>query len=250
MDIPDINLTNILQYETKYNDLPIENKKFSLQPFNLIGENNKGGILQNYLRSINPTELYHGGTNTFNRFNPNLFGSSNGMYSGYGAYLTDNPMLAKSYGEKVSRFYLPQDYQLSNYDNAFIDNIDYYKNKYPFLAKDTPPRSGWVRELFGKNMADFLDRKGITGTSNKLGFNDASEYVIYDPDKLAPANTLPQRIANRFFNRNAIRYGSQLANRLMLPLAIYDGLSQPVARDEEMLPSPLRLEGGIKYYGE
>lgn len=38
--------------------------------------------------------------------------------------------------------------------------------------------------------------------------------------------------------------------RRSAPFLIYEGLSQPVARDEDMLPSDLILKGGIKYYGE
>lgn len=243
MDIPDINLADILEYTSRYNELPKE-PEYSLRPFN-IQNSPRDGLFRNYLKSINPTELYHGGDRVFNRFDPNMFGSSNGMYTGYGAYLTDNPKYARAYGDKISRFYLPQSYQLSNYDNAFINNINYFKSKYPFLTKDIPEQRGWVGDLFGKNMANFLDKKGIAGTTDKIRYNTASEYVVYDPNKLSPANTPMQRIANRFFNPEAIRYGSRLFNRASIPYLIYQGLSQPVARDEDML-----LKGGIKYYGE
>lgn len=92
----------------------------------------------------------------------------------------------------------------------------------------------------------------------QIGLNYIPTDVYYDLRRA-------EEIANKFAsynNRNIptpwrtpstptmVEFGSKLLNRVAVPLAIYEGLSQPVTRDEDMLPSELMLEGGIKYYGE
>lgn len=92
----------------------------------------------------------------------------------------------------------------------------------------------------------------------RIGLNYIPTDVYYDlrrtdeiTNKFAPYNNrvipTPWRTPSL---PTVMEFGNRLLNRTSVPLMIYEGLSQPVARDEDMLPSDLILEGGIKYFGE
>lgn len=49
--------------------------------------------------------VYHGTTNDFNIFDTSLEGGKNGTAEGYGIYLTDNPEIPKSYGNRIIKAY-------------------------------------------------------------------------------------------------------------------------------------------------
>ena len=208
--------------------------------------NNKGNLLQKYLRAINPRMMYHGGSKIFNKFDMGRAGELHGMYKGYGGYLTDKYDWAKGYGDKVSKFYIPQDINILEKLTPDMENI---LNNEPMFNK-------WHTDNYGSRNADklfyqYLDKKGYPVRGGLPNGSGATEYVITDPNKyLLPANTTFQRIKNRFFNNIAIKYGSKLLNRITTPLMILEGLglNQPVGQgssEPPIYPINGKLEGYI-----
>ena len=200
---------NEFKYGTKYKGLP------------KVSTDNRS-LITKYLQSIKPREVFHRDPDfIFDKFDVSKAGirkdgSKYNLNFGKGGYVsTSNDLsLDKIYGDKVSRFFI-------NPESKFTTPREIYKSNilgHPYFNKE---------EIYGKRFQDYLKRKGYSGINNKW------EIVSYNPDKdFLPANTKMQRIVNRLFNNSAMRYGSQILNRVAIPLAIYEGLSQPTASGE------------------
>lgn len=186
----------------------------------------KQSLITKYLKAINPQEVFHRDPEfIFDKFDLSKAGirkdgSKYLLNWGPGAYVSveNDPSLNKFYGDKVSKFFINPETKLVTPNTKNL--VDIYSHPY-FRGE----------ELFGPKFRKYLQKKGY------YGIQDGWEKVFYNPDKdLLPANTKLQRIVNRFFNSSAIKYGSQLLNRIAAPMMILEGLSQPAGEGSDIVP--------------
>lgn len=230
-----------------------------------VKDNSWSRLVQELIGEINPQELYHGGYDIFDKFDLSKAGR-HGLNSGTGAYLTNNPVFASQYGDKLSKFYLNNAANLINEGNA-LDMLK--QDDIPWFTKHDIYSTSDVDELAQQNRYNkYLKQKGYSGYKNNMGWESKPtyEYVIFDENELKPANTLAQRLLNRvptktlgkMYNKisPALNKGLNLAGKLATPLMILEGLnSGPTATDEQELElsrnyqpdiAPL-LYGGVEY---
>lgn len=226
------------QYNTKWTPEQINEFKYGVKYRGLPkAQTNNKFLITKYLDAINPKEVFHRDPDIiFNKFDISKAGirkdgSKYNLNFGKGGYVsTANDLsLDKIYGDKVSRFFI-------NPESKFTTPSDIYKSnilEHPYFNKE---------EIYGKRFQDYLKRKGYSGINNKW------EIVSYNPNKdFLPANTKLQRIANKFFNNAAVRYGSELLNRIAIPAMIIDGLSQPAGQGSDIIPQ-YPVNGMLKGY--
>ena len=196
-----------------------------------------GNIISEYIKAISPKELYHRDKfKIFDKFDLSKAGvrADGRKYIpnwGHGAYtsIKNDPSLDKYYGKMVSKFFQSPEANL-------ISPRELYKTNFfshPYF-KDEP--------IYGNKFQKYLKMKGYSGIDNDW------ERVFYEPNKdLLPANAKYQRLVNRLFNNNAVKYGSKILNRIATPLMILDGigLNQPIADEGNYNPHTDRFEIGI-----
>lgn len=211
-------------------------------------------LITKYFKAINPQEVFHRDPEfIFDKFDLSKAGTRKDgskylLNYGPGAYVStkNDPSLNKYYGDKVSRFFINPEAKLVTPKTKNLADV----HSHPYFRED---------ELFGSKFQKYLQTKGYAG------INADWEKVFYNPDRdLLPANTKLQRIANRFFNDSAVKYGTQILNKTAVPLAIFDMLQSPVGDStlpfegnyntirQDFMPlsqgfNPLLLQGGIQY---
>lgn len=233
-----------------------------------VKDNSWKRLFQELMGEINPQELYHGGSNIFDKFDLSKAGR-HGLNSGTGAYLTNNPVFASQYGDKLSKFYLNKAANLINEGNA-LNMLD--PDDIPWFTKHDDYSTTSIDKLAQQDRYNkYLKQKGYSGYKNNMGWKSKPtyEYVIFDENELKPANTLAQRLMNRIptqtlgrmYSKTAPYIGKSLnlANRLATPLMVLEGLSSPTSTDEQeramtqqylnemMQPSLVLLQGGVQY---
>lgn len=208
-------------YNTPWSKEQIEQFKYG-DKYTGLSKNKptKGNIISEYIKAINPRELYHRDRfEVFDKFDLSKAGvrPDGTKYRpswGRGAYtsIKNDPSLDKQYGKIVSKFF-------QNPEVNLLSPREVYKTNFiahPYFRDE---------EVYGKKFQKYLKMKGYDGIDNDW------ERVFYNPDKdLLPANTKYQRFVNRFFNNQAVNYGGKILNKVATPLAIIEGLgfNQPV----------------------
>lgn len=212
-----------------------------------VKDNSWRNLLRNLWGEMNPTTLYHNSSGRFDKFNLDHIGY-HGQNSGRGAYLSNNPERARNYGKFTNKFFLNSNANLIPEHEA-LQMLDY--TEHPWFTKDGILSSEMAKDRFNK----YLSQKGYTGYKNNMGWETPTyDYVIFNENSLKPANTPWQRVVNRIPTQSirmigeklmdapGVRPSLNLMQRATMPLMIYQGLSQPTARDEDYF-----LKGGIEY---
>ena len=114
-------------------------------------------------------------------------------------------------------------------------------------------RTRIARDLDIQRLQPYLEDRGISlkGSGWIDNTNLPTEYYqvprsnIHTYSKFKIPTTTIKMIGEKLMNVPGVRPSLNLMQRVAVPTMIYQGLSQPTARDEDYF-----LEGGIKYYGD
>ena len=234
--IEDINLDDI-NFDIPNGELP-EPKTIEKYPsIASVKDNSWRNLLRNLWGEMNPKTLYHNSSGIFDKFNLDHVGY-HGQNSGRGAYLSNNPERARNYGKFANKFFLNSNAKLIPEHEA-LQMLDY--TEHPWFTKDGTLSNKIAKDRFNK----YLSQKGYIGYKNNMGWETPTyDYVIFNENSLKPANTSLQRFINRIptqtlgemasklYNTPGVAPTLKFFNRAAIPLAIYEGLSQPTASAE------------------
>lgn len=251
MNLHDITLEELLELEKMPIDLPDPVTEYPKGILS-VKDNTWKGLARQFVGEMFPLETYHGGSQIRNYLDPAFFGSHHGLEQGWGAYVANTPGRAKNYGNAISKFYINRNLPYVNiWENPKLgDDIYKYTSELPFFSKDGMQRDTTEQ---AKRISEYLNKKGYAGEIAKRG-KDKFDIVVFNSDLLKPANTLWQRFVNRIPTQTIstigqklmgyplVRGGLNFINRATVPTMIYQGLSQPVAKDEDYF-----LKGGVEY---
>ncbi len=130
---------------------------------------------------------------------------------------------------------------------------DKFSEQPQFFKDYVLDRTNITRNLDIQNLQRYLDNKGISlrGSGWISDTNLPTEYYqvprnnIYTNTNFRFPKTTLKMIGEKLMDVPGVKPSLNLMQRATIPTMIYQGLSQPTARDEDYF-----LEGGIKYYGD